>query len=192
VIGLFGGAFDPPHNGHGALLRTAREALGLDGAVVVVAARPGHKPVETPAPVRLALTRAAFPGETVVLDEHERTIDMLRDHPEWEGAAFLLGADEFAGFLGWKEPEEVLELVSLGVATRPGYPRETLDGVLECLERPERVTFFDLEPLPIASSELRARLDRGEDVHELVPPAVWGLLERDALYGLPHGYTGAA
>jgi nicotinate-nucleotide adenylyltransferase len=188
VIGLFGGAFDPPHNGHVALLSRAREALALDGVVVVVAAEPGHKAVETPAATRLELARAAFPGERVALDRHARTVDMLRDHPEWEGAVFLIGADEFAGFLDWKEPEEVLRLVRLGVATRPGFPRESLEPVLAALALPERVLFFDLEPLPIASRELRARLDRGEDVHELVPAAVWELIECDRLYGRP-GYT---
>ena len=69
-----------------------------------MAADPGHKAVVTPAEARLELARAAFPGERVVLDDHARTVDMLRDHPEWEGATFLLGADEFAGFLEWKEP----------------------------------------------------------------------------------------
>jgi nicotinate-nucleotide adenylyltransferase len=188
VTALFGGAFDPPHNGHVALLARARAALGLERAVVVVAGAPGHKTVATAASTRLDLAKAAFPAETVVLDDHARTVDMLRDHPEWEEAVFLLGADEFAGFLGWKEPEEVLRLVSLGVATRPGYARETLDAVLGRLEHPERVLFFDLEPVPIASSELRARLDRGEDVHGLVPAAVWALIERDGLYGRD-GYT---
>jgi nicotinate-nucleotide adenylyltransferase len=191
VIGIFGGAFDPPHNGHVALLAAARDALGLDDVVVVVAADPGHKAVATPANARLELVRAAFQGEQVVLDGHARTIDMLRDHPEWEGATFLLGADEFAGFLDWKEPAEVLGLVRLGVATRPGFPRKRLDAVLAALDAPDRVTFFAIEPLPIASSELRARLDRGEDVHELVPPAVWALIERERLYG-PPSYTGRA
>jgi nicotinate-nucleotide adenylyltransferase len=191
VIGLFGGAFDPPHNGHVALLRAGRDDLGLDRAVVIVAEAPGHKVVETPAEARLELARAAFPGEQVVLDGHPRTVDMLRKHPEWEGAVFLLGADEFAGFMGWKEPEEVLRLVSLGVATRPGFPRESLDAVLARLERPDRVHLFDLEPLPIASSELRVRLDLGEDVHEFVPPAVWTLIERDGLYGRPRYTDGA-
>jgi nicotinate-nucleotide adenylyltransferase len=188
VIGLFGGAFDPPHNGHVALADRARAALGLDGLVVVVAADPGHKVVTTPAEWRFDLARAAFPDETVVLDDHSRTVDMLRDHPEWEGAVFLLGADEFASFLGWKEPEEVLRRVRLGVATRPGFPREVLDPVLTRLEHPERVEFFELAPHPIASSELRARLDRGEDVSDLVPAAVWKLIAEDGLYGLP-GYT---
>jgi nicotinate-nucleotide adenylyltransferase len=191
VIGIFGGAFDPPHNGHVALLAAAKESLALDDAVVVVAADPGHKAVATPAETRLALARAAFPGERVVLDDHGRTIDMLRDHAEWEGATFLLGADEFAGFLRWKEPAEVLRRVRLGVATRPGFQQDRLDATLEALDAGGRVTFFEIEPLPIASSELRARLDRGEDVHELVPAPVWALIGRERLYG-PPSYTGRA
>ena len=185
--GLFGGAFDPPHNGHVQLLNTARRALGLERALVLVAGAPGHKRVETPVAIRLELARAAFPHETVLLDAEPRTIDMLRAHPEREGDVFLLGADEFADLPTWKEPEELLRRVRLGVATRPGYPRRRLDRVLAELSAPERVSFFDLEPMPIASRELRVRLDRGEDVHEFVPAAVWEIIERGGLYG--RGYT---
>ena len=191
MTGIFGGAFDPPHLGHLALLRAAQAGLDLDETVVVVTAAPGHKRVETPADVRLELARAAFPGERVMLDGHARTVDLLRDHPEWHGAFFLLGADEFAGFLDWTEPAEVLRLVRLAVATRPGFPPERLDPVLAALPQPERVVFFELEPVPIASSALRERLDRGEDVQELVPPAVWALIERERLYGRA-SYTGRA
>jgi nicotinate-nucleotide adenylyltransferase len=191
VIGLFGGAFDPPHDGHVALVARARAVLGLDEVVVIVAAAPGHKEVRTDASLRLRLAEAAFPGETVVLDDHARTIDMLRAHPEWAGAVFLLGADQFAAFPEWKEPEGVLDLVSLGVATRPGFLRESLDRVLARLDHPDRVTFFELDPLPIASTELRERLMRGEDVSALVPSAVRAVIERDGLYGRG-GYTGDA
>jgi nicotinate-nucleotide adenylyltransferase len=180
VKGLFGGAFDPPHNGHVALLRGAREKLGLDDVLIIVTASPGHKEVETPAAARHELVRAAFPGEPIVVDSHARTVDMLRAHPEWEGATFLLGADEYAGLSSWREPDEVLRLVRIAVGTRPGFPvPEGKDG---------RVTFFEIEPIPISSTELRERLDRGEDVHELLPAAVWELIERDGLYGRG-GYT---
>jgi nicotinate-nucleotide adenylyltransferase len=187
VNGLFGGAFDPPHNGHVELLRSAKRALELEEVVVLVAGAPGHKSVETPVATRLVLARAAFPGERVALDEHARTVDTLRAHPEWTGAFFLLGADQFAALPSWREPEELLRRVRLGVATRPGYPQERLEAVLAQLATPERVSFFELEPMPVASRELRARLDRGEDVHEFVPAAVWELIERDGLYG--RGYT---
>jgi nicotinate-nucleotide adenylyltransferase len=184
VIGLFGGAFDPPHDGHVALLRGAREELGLEDVLVVVAAYPGHKEVETPAAIRLELARAAFPGEELVLDDHARTVDMLRDHPEWQGATFLLGADEYESFRHWKEPDEVLRLVQVAVGTRPGFPLpEAVDE--------GRVTFFEIDPVPVSSTELRARLDRGEDCSEIVPPAVWEMIERGGLYGR-RGYTEAS
>ena len=178
MLGLYGGAFDPPHKGHVELARTAKDELGLERLLVLVSADPGHKRVETPAATRLELARAAFPDDEVALDEHARTIDMLRAHPEWHDPIFLIGADEFCDFLTWKEPDEVLRRTRLGVATRPGYPRERLQSVLERLERPERVLFFEIEPLPIASRELRARLEPA-----VLPPAVAEIVEREGLYG---------
>ena len=59
MIGLFGGAFDPPHNGHVALAQAGKRELGLDRLLVLVSANPGHKAVETPAGIRLELARAA-------------------------------------------------------------------------------------------------------------------------------------
>jgi nicotinate-nucleotide adenylyltransferase len=182
TVGLFGGAFDPPHRGHVALAKRAKEALGLDRLVVLVSADPGHKRVLTPASVRLELARAAFPDDEVVLDGHARTVDALRAHPEWEGATFLLGADEFCDLPGWKEPEEVLRRVRLAVATRPGFPRDRLDDVLAQLARPERVVFFEIEPTPVASRELRRRLESGEDVTAEVPTEVAAIIRRDGLY----------
>jgi nicotinate-nucleotide adenylyltransferase len=145
--------------------------------------------VETPPAARLALVRAAFPEDDVVLDEHARTVDLLRDHPEWHDPVFLLGADEFCDFPSWKEPDEVLRLARLAVATRPGYPRERLEEALARLSAPDRVRFFDLEPHPAASTDVRARLERGEDVREVIPAAVLGIIERERLYGREPGYT---
>ena len=185
MIGVFGGAFDPPHNGHVALAREAKRAFGLEQLAILVSAAPGHKPVETPAPVRLELARAAFPAEEVILDEHARTVDALRAHPEWDDPLFLVGADEFCDFLTWKEPHEVLRRARLGVATRPGYPRERLEAALAELEHPERVLFFEIEPLPIASRDLRARLEGGESIREVIPEDVCRIIERERLYTRP-------
>jgi len=182
TLGLYGGSFDPPHRGHVALAKRAKEVLGLDRLVVLVSADPGHKRVETPAAARLELARAAFPDADVVLDDHRRTVDTLRAHPEWEGAVFLIGADEFCDFPEWKEPEEVLRRVRLAVATRPGFPRDRLDAVLARLSAPERVVFFEIEPTPVASRELRGRLERGEDVSADVPSEVAEIIGREGLY----------
>lgn len=183
MIGLYGGSFDPPHRGHVELARRAKEELGLGRLVVLVSADPGHKHVDTPADVRLRLARAAFPDDEVVLDDHARTVDTLRAHPEWADPVFLLGADEFCDFPAWKEPDEVLRLTRLAVATRPGYPREKLQTVLETLAEPERVLFFEIEPTPVASRELRARLVSGDDVGADLTPEVAELVRAEGLYG---------
>jgi len=187
LTGLFGGSFDPPHRGHVELARCAKEELGLGRLVVLVSADPGHKHVDTPADVRLRLARAAFPHEEVVIDDHARTVDLLRAHPEWTDPLFLIGADEFCDFLSWKEPDEVLRRTRLGVATRPGFPRERLERVLERLEHPERVLFFEIEPMPVASRDLRERLVEGEDVSADLPLAVAEIIRSEGLYGTRPG-----
>jgi nicotinate-nucleotide adenylyltransferase len=170
---ILGGRFDPPHLGHIALARAALAHFGLDRLLVLVVVDPGHKPAVASPEVRLELTRIAFESlpATVELDDHRFTVDLLEAHP-LEDALFLIGADEFADFLSWKEPRRVLELARLGVATRPGYPRERLADVLTQLDRPERVAFFELEPTPVSSTEVRELVELGVPLDGFVPPAV--------------------
>ncbi len=183
MTGLLGGTFNPPHNGHLALARAARRHFSLDRLVVLVAARPGYKRVELDADTRLRLARAAFPDDPVERDEPSFTVDTLRAADgRWGDPVFLVGADELADFSGWKDPNGVLELARLGVAMRPGYPRERLDTVLARLERPERVELFELEPLAVSSRDIRDRVARGEPIDELVPPPVAELIRELGLY----------
>ena len=86
----------------------------------------------------------------------------------------------------------MLRLTRLAVATRPGFPRERLETVLAQLEHPERVSFFEIEPLPLSSRELRARLAAGEDVSAELPPAVAKLIRDEGLYTRVSGYTDRA
>jgi nicotinate-nucleotide adenylyltransferase len=186
TTGLLGGAFDPPHAGHVVLAEEALRRFCLDRLLVLVVAEPGHKPVETPVEERLELARAAFadvPLAEVRLEGHAYTVDSLRAGDfDPDATVFLIGADEFAGFLGWKEPDEILDLVRLGVATRPGHPRERLEGVLERLRRPDRVELFEIPAVDVASTDLRRRLARGEDAGDLLPPAVARRVVERGLY----------
>jgi nicotinate-nucleotide adenylyltransferase len=179
--GLYGGAFDPPHNGHVAVVRAARAHFGLPRLLVLVAEAPGHKGVFAPAEIRLELARAAFPDDDVRLDPHARTIDLLRSG-EFDDPLFVIGADQFCDFLAWEEPNAVLELARLAVATRPGFPRERLEAVLRELEQPERVVFFDLEPNPAASRDVRALAAAGKPLDGLVPVRVAAMIEEHGLY----------
>jgi nicotinate-nucleotide adenylyltransferase len=185
VTGILGGAFDPPHDGHVALARCAKEHFDLDRLVVMVVAAPGHKRVSTDADVRLRLARAAFPDDEVVLERAAYTVDALRDG-RYDGALFLIGADEFCDFPTWRDPDGVLDHVRLAVATRPGYPRGRVDSVLGKLAHPDRVEFFAIPAVAVASRDVRVRLEAGEPPDGLVPPAVAALIGELGLYGGSH------
>src|SRR5262245_23057255 len=180
MTGLFGGAFDPPHDGHMALAVAALDRFELERLVVLVVVDPGHREVATDFPTRFRLAELAFgglPHTEVVPEEHRFTVDSVRGG-RFGDAIFLVGADEFAGFLSWKDPNGVLAEVRLGVATRPGYPRAALEPVLAGLARPDRVELFDIPELPISGTDVRALAARGESLGDVVPTAVAKEIER--------------
>lgn len=185
MIGLFGGAFNPPHYGHLELARRALEEFPLERLEVLVSGDPAHKEVECPVDVRVELAELAFaelPGTVVIADPYAYTIDRLRaERPR--DAIFLMGADQYRDFAKWKEPNAVLEHVRLGVATRAGVERPQLAPGHE-----GRVRFFEIDSPPISSRDLRERARRGERLDGLVQPGVAREIERRGLYR-DRGYT---
>ena len=174
AIGIFGGRFDPPHLGHLALARAAVDAFGLDELRVTVVVDAAHKRSVAPVEDRLAMARLTFEplGAVVEPEEHRYTVDAL-EASGYEDPVFLIGADQLADFPTWKEPERVLELARLGVATRPGYALEPSSA---------RVETFAIEPHEISSSRIRERAGRGEPIDGLVVPAVAAYVDAHDLY----------
>jgi nicotinate-nucleotide adenylyltransferase len=155
------------------LAEGALRALGVDRVLVLVSERPGHKPTVLDAATRLELTRLAFEdvaGVEVRLDPHPYTVDLLRAEP-FEDAVLVIGADQWAAFDTWKEPEELLRLIPVAVAARPGQPV------------PERaVRSFEIDQHAVSSSDIRAKVAAGEPIDELVPSPVAREIERRGLY----------
>ena len=191
TVGLLGGTFDPPHVGHVALARAALAQLGLERLVVVVVGEAPHKRVETEAETRFRLAEAAFgrlPNVEVSRHELERAgPSYTADTARWAAKRFgdpifLVGADEFADFLSWREPDTILELARVAVATRPGNDPERLAAVRARLARPERVLELPFEPLAVSSSDIRARVARDAPIDDLVPEPVARLIAERGIY----------
>ncbi len=167
MIGLLGGRFDPPHNGHVALARSAVEQLPIDRLIVMVADRPGHRAALASADDRFRMAEAAFAGlGEVVLDPHPYTVDAVRGG-RFGDAYFIVGADQAAVFESWKDPDEILRWVTLAVGTRSGYESEVT---------------FDFDSPRISGTDVRDRVSRGESIADLVPPAVARIIEERSLY----------
>ena len=180
-LGLYGGSFDPIHNGHVLPVLAAKEQLGLDRVLVFPTARPPHKPGRrfAPAAVRFAMAELAFLDDSGIqvsdfeLDPSERsyTIDTVRhvagEVPEAE-LYLLVGGDSVATFDTWREWPAILEHVTLVALARPGTALAG-DGaalpnfLVRAGARVERVTTVRVD---VSSSGLREILSRGEE-----PPA---------------------
>jgi nicotinate-nucleotide adenylyltransferase len=179
-VGVFGGQFDPPHNGHVMVVRSARDQLELDRVVVVPTARPPHRPAaETPPEVRFRLAQAAFAGEPGVevsrleLDREgpSYTADTLAQLAGPDVQLFLIvGADQLAALDSWHRPDRVRELAKLVVAARPGAPPTPVAQALV------------IRPVDVSSSALRMRIAQGLDVSGMVPGSVADAIAREGLY----------
>jgi len=191
-IGILGGSFDPPHFGHLALAEWARLELSLDRVVFVPAGVPPHKREHARSAVahRLAMTRLAVrdnPSFEVDPIETRRrgpswTADTVRAlAARWPGARLhlLMGADMFATFDTWREPEVIAAHAVLVVAIRPGTrpPRRsrwTKQGL--------GVVWLSNPGLEVSSSALRERAAAGWGTRYLMPDAVGRYAERHGLY----------
>jgi nicotinate-nucleotide adenylyltransferase len=187
-LGIYGGSFDPPHLGHLLPVLDAAEQLELDGVRYVPAASQPLKVGRASASAadRLAMTERlvrGIPGFTVDPAEIDRpglsfTVDTLAglaaELPE-ANLFLLLGADAFALFDQWREPERIRSLATVVVMERTG------DSTNESLAR-SGVRMLQTRRVDISSTELRARLRDGRTIRGFMPDAVADYIVEHRLY----------
>jgi nicotinate-nucleotide adenylyltransferase len=199
-IGILGGTFNPPHLGHLALARHARDELSLERVVLMPVHTPPHKPGgEDPGPEhRLAMCRLAAGGQDGLSAcglELERggpsyTADTLEEiherHPEAE-LTFIVGADTARTLPSWHQPRRVLGLAALAVAARSGSDRQQVGAAIEEVGRgssgaPPRIHFLEMTPIEASSSMARRRLATGASAAEMLPAEVAAYIAEHGLY----------
>ena len=196
-IGVFGGAFDPPHQAHVALAKAALAQLALDTLHIVPTGQAWHKARQLSAAAdRLAMTRLAFAGlERVVVDEREIhrpgpsfTVDTLEAlQAEYPGAELylVLGADQVAALPSWHRWQEVLKIAIICIADRTSGAGVEGTFKLESLAA-QAVQTLQLPLMPFSATDIRQQIasaDPGSPGwHTLVPEPVARYIERHQLY----------
>lgn len=189
-VGIFGGTFDPFHVGHLLVAQDVLEGLALDRVLFVPAAVPPHKDSAevTPGALRLAMVREGIRGDDrfAVSDVEFRrpgpswTVDTLRHlRNEAPGAELhlLIGADQWADFGAWREPDEIAGLARIVVLSRGGKSERQTMGDPGWAHQVLPVTRIDL-----SGSALRERVRDGRSIRYLVPDSVRVFIEHQRLY----------
>lgn len=210
-VGIFGGSFNPPHNGHINSITTVAKKVGLQKVHIVPAAQnPLKTPVEGPTPEqRLELTRRAFNqyGDTFFVDDQEivrggksytyETIKSLRKTIDAEDLFLVFGLDNLESLNEWKEYKKILAEANLIVTTRPGYDtpssQEELPEYLQEfveefdfnfieLKTGRNIQFITLQDVEVSSTELRKWLRNGRPVEKFLPLSVESYIKEHKLY----------
>ena len=188
-VGLFGGSFDPVHNAHVVLAATALDQLKLDELRWIPVGKPWQKTRRlSDAADREAMVRLAIAGEPrFVLDRTELrrrgssfTLDTVRELAAAEPGAkwfLILGQDQYASLHTWRDWRELLGLVVLAIANRPGAAL----AVNTQIARVEHQAVL-LPMMDVSSTEVRRRVAAGESIADLVPDAVARYIEQHRLY----------
>lgn len=210
-VGIFGGGFNPPHNGHINSMLTVHKKLGIDKIYVVPNMQnPLKVPVEGPTPeqriemVKLAL---ATYGSAFQIDEQEvkrgglsYTIDTVMNYRKSVSADdlfLIIGADNLEGFNQWKDYGKILTECNLIVTTRPGFHIPTSEDELPeflkelvadydfnflSLKSNRTIQFITLDDVEVASSELRRSMRGGKNVQKYIPLPVESYIKEKKLY----------
>lgn len=198
-LAILGGTFDPPHIGHLFLAECARTQFGAARVLFLPAGDPYRKTREdapfhrevTPARHRLAMTSLAVAGNPgFAADGRELrrsgptyTVDTLEEfHAAGQGYLLLiLGSDALADLPNWREPLRLAALARIVVAEKAGAEGST-PALAEAAGLPYIPAAVDMPQLPISSTVIRARAAAGKSIRYLVPDAVAGYIEKNALY----------
>jgi nicotinate-nucleotide adenylyltransferase len=200
-IGILGGSFDPIHFGHLGVARAVADVLGLERVLLIPAARAPLRDagVSANGVQRAEMARIAVVELTAQAGERRLEVDetdlrrggvsytadtlrALRAARPKDEFTWIVGADQLARLPQWREPEELARLADWAAYARPGHawttsPEPALSGFRVRRVKADADALWD-----ISSSEIRARLARGESVAGMLPDKVIEYIREKGLY----------
>jgi nicotinate-nucleotide adenylyltransferase len=194
-LGIFGGSFDPVHNGHLALASACQKQASLDEVWFVPTAvqplkRQGPHASDAQRVEMLQLAIEQYSTWRVCTLEIDRggasyTVDTLRQlHEELPDAElfFLIGSDALRDVSRWKEPQEIFRLSTPLVVHRAREPApdvKLLAGMCAAAKQPKTI---EMPPIDISSTEIRRRITSGEAIDQVTPSVVARYIAQNAIY----------
>lgn len=207
-IGIYGGTFDPPHWGHITAARAAMEQLGLDKLVLIPDRVPPHKalPEGSASPeqrLEMATLAAAELGKRAEVSDRELrrdgpsytadTLAALREEYPEDTLWLLMGSDMFLSLQTWHAPEEIMALARIAPFSREAEDESAAFAAQKARLEREYGAQIQIVQNPevreLSSTEVRAALAAGRG-SDLLPPAVYGYVLREHLYGTHKALTG--
>ena len=198
-IAIFGGTFDPIHNGHLAVANAAYRQLGVDEVIFMPTKLRYYKKDRAGSEVydRVAMLALAIdPYEYMRYSDMELKARpsqnytylalgrLKRLHPNCE-LIFVLGGDSLEYLATWREPEKLLSLATFAAAVRDDVDEKRAKELIANYERDypgSRFRLLRMKPCAISSTDIRNRADRAESLAGLVPEAVERYIRRNRIY----------
>lgn len=187
-IGVFGGTFDPIHNGHLHIAKTAFKSLNLDKLIFIPNSLPPHKSnVTATAEDRMNMVKLAISGaDGFEIDDYElkskkfsytyRTLTYIKEKYKNCDLFFIAGADNIKQIEKWKRPDIIYSLAKVAFITRPGFELDT------DFEYKDKSVFIEVDGVDISSTLIRKKIDSMQSVSDLIPKAVEKYIKDNYIY----------
>ena len=185
---IFGGSFDPIHNGHLHLITSLLDSHRFQKIIVIPAGDPWQKKPQAAKEDRLAMTRLALAGLAVEVNDCEvmrsgpsyaiDTATLLKSQNPNAHLTWIIGSDALSKLSTWNRFEELAKLVDFLVIQRPGYVTEN-----SMVHSNIDWSSVEIEALDISATQIRKALSEGRDISGLVPHQVARYIAEKRLYG---------
>lgn len=195
-IGIFGGSFNPIHNGHLNVIKNAKDRLSLDRLIIMPAKVAPHKQNAQMADekdryemCRLAVMNidgAEVSDYEISKDEVSYSVITLRHFKELYPDAelcFIMGCDMLLYFKKWYKYEEILSLAALACYPRANGEIEQMETAAEELRKlGGKVEIIGVIPFEVSSTQVRELVQSGRDISRYLPESVWKYIVENKLY----------